>query len=207
MPAPLITALPLAPSRADDGATFSTKADAFVAALPEFVSDANAQADYLNDLTEAAFAAGLEDAAANAAMAQAAANQTALDRISTTGSATSANASKEQAAASAASASASLAATLTAAQIAGARAYATLSLANADFANLTNNQVVFIANVGEYYRANGTPVTSLVFLRAQEYYTSPSTAIASDSVQNTITKLLVAQGLIPAAAPSLTLGA
>lgn len=63
MPAPLITALPLAPSRADDGATFSTKADAFVAALPEFVSDANAQAAYLDGI---ALAADIE--AANAAV-------------------------------------------------------------------------------------------------------------------------------------------
>jgi len=207
MPAPLIDAITIVPSRTSRPEIFSTEADAFAASLLPFQSQANAQAAHLNDLTEQAFAAGLEGAAANAAMAQSAANQTALDRIATNGDATSANASKEQAAISAASASASASATLTAAQIAGARAYATLALANADFANLVNNQVVFIANVGEYHYANGTPVTSLVFLRAQEYYTSPSAAIASDSIQNTITKLLVATGIVPAAAPSLTLGA
>lgn len=121
--------------------------------------------------------------------------------------------SQQQAAISAASAANSLAATLAAAGLSGAKAYASRALAVADFANQTNNQVVFIAvdesngNQGTYNRASGTPVTSLVFLRFHEFYTSPSTAIASDSVQNTITKLLVAQGLIPAAAPSLTLGA
>lgn len=47
MPAPLISTLPPAPSRADDGSSFSAKADAFVAALPEFVSDTNTLADYL----------------------------------------------------------------------------------------------------------------------------------------------------------------
>lgn len=68
MPAPLITALPVAPSRANNGATFSTKADAFVAALPEFVSDANAQAMYLDALALAVDADRI---------------QTGLDRIQT----------------------------------------------------------------------------------------------------------------------------
>lgn len=71
MTAPLITALPAAPSRADDGPTFSGKADAFLGALPTFQGEANAQAIYLNGRVSAAFAAGLESAAENAAVATA----------------------------------------------------------------------------------------------------------------------------------------
>lgn len=51
MPAPTITPLPTPPSRSTDPANFAIQADAFVAALPEFVTDANAQADYLDDLS------------------------------------------------------------------------------------------------------------------------------------------------------------
>jgi hypothetical protein len=50
MPAPTITPLPTPPSRSTDPANFAIEADAFVAALPEFATDANAQADYLDDL-------------------------------------------------------------------------------------------------------------------------------------------------------------
>lgn len=203
MPAPQISSLPPAPSRADDGPTFSAKADAFVAALPEFVSQANTQADYVDAKVEAALDAGLEDAADNAAAATDAAAQTALDRASTTLSATIAGDARDHAVAAADDAALSYAGTLAAAGLSGAKPYATLALANADLGSLVTDQVVFIANVGEYYQYNGV---SLVFLRAQEYYTSPTTAVASDSVQNTLTKLLVATGMIPAAAPSLTLG-
>lgn len=206
MPAPQISSLPPAPSRADDGPTFSTKADAFVAALSTFVSQANTQADYVDAKVQAALDAGLDDAADNAAAAVAAAEQTALNRAITTQSAADAASAKVIAEAAADSAADSLAATLAAAGLSGAKAYATLALANADLASLVNDQVVFIADLGNYYRASGTPVTSLAFLRAQEYYTSPTAAVASDSVQNTLTKLLVATGMIPAASPSLTLG-
>lgn len=50
MPAPTITPLPTPPSRSTDPANFAIEADAFVAALPEFVTDANAQASYLDAL-------------------------------------------------------------------------------------------------------------------------------------------------------------
>lgn len=68
MPAPTITPLPTPPSRSTDPTNFSIEADAFVAALPEFVTDANAQATYLDGVASAVDA----DAAAAAASAAAA---------------------------------------------------------------------------------------------------------------------------------------
>lgn len=203
MAAPQITALPTPPSRADDPDLFSTRADAFLGALPQFRTEANTQADYLDSLTAAAFAAGLEDAAANAATATAGANTATAQALIATNAATQATGANEQAQIAADSAASSLAGTLAAAGLSGAKAYATLALANDDLASLTTNQVVFIADVGEYYQYNGA---ALVFLRAQEYYESPSLAIESDSVQNTLTKLLVATGIIPASAPALDIG-
>jgi hypothetical protein len=63
MPAPTITPLPTPPSRSTDPTNFAIEADAFVAALPDFATEANAQADYLDDLAVAVDA----DAAAAAA--------------------------------------------------------------------------------------------------------------------------------------------
>lgn len=68
MPAPTITPLPTPPSRSTDPTNFAIEADAFVAALPEFATDANAQASYLDGLATAVDA----DAAAAAASATAA---------------------------------------------------------------------------------------------------------------------------------------
>lgn len=108
-----------------------------------------------------------------------------------------------EASASASSAALSLAGTLAAAGLSGARAYSSYALALGDFANLVNNQTVFVVtdetrgNQGAYYRATGTPVASLTFLRLHEFYASPVPYIQSDSVQNMITKLLVLTGAIP----------
>jgi hypothetical protein len=66
MPAPNITTLPTAPSRSQSPETFSTDADAFLGALPDFGTEANAQADYLDAL------AVTVDADATAAVAAAA---------------------------------------------------------------------------------------------------------------------------------------
>lgn len=72
MPAPNITPLPSAPSRSQSPDTFSTDADAFLGALPDFGTEANAQADYLDGLADqvtidAATAAYSASAAAGAA--------------------------------------------------------------------------------------------------------------------------------------------
>lgn len=76
MPAPTITPLPTPPSRSTDPANFATEADAFVAALPEFVTDANAQASYLDGLA-ATVDADAAAAAASAAAALVSANNAA----------------------------------------------------------------------------------------------------------------------------------
>lgn len=73
MPAPTITPLPTPPSRSQSPETFSTDADAFLGALPDFGSDANAQAAYLDalaiavdtDATTASNAAAVAAGAAN----------------------------------------------------------------------------------------------------------------------------------------------
>jgi hypothetical protein len=47
---PPITPLPTSPSRSQSPATFSADADAFLGALPDFGSDQNALAAYIEDL-------------------------------------------------------------------------------------------------------------------------------------------------------------
>lgn len=70
MPAPTITALPTPPSRSTDPTNFAIEADAFVAALPAFGTQANAQAVYLDALAiEADADAATASAAAQAAQA------------------------------------------------------------------------------------------------------------------------------------------
>lgn len=50
MPAPPITALPTAPQRTDTSSVFSTRADAWVAAIDNFTDEINAFGDYLDTL-------------------------------------------------------------------------------------------------------------------------------------------------------------
>ena len=73
MPAPNITPLPTPPSRSTDPTNFAIEADAFVAALPDFATEANAQADYLDALATAVDA-DAAIAAASASIAAGAAN-------------------------------------------------------------------------------------------------------------------------------------
>lgn len=65
MAVPQIATLPTPPVRSDAPADFSAKADAFVAALPAFTTQANAQADY-NDLRAVASDASATASAASA---------------------------------------------------------------------------------------------------------------------------------------------
>jgi hypothetical protein len=65
MTVPQITALPDPPSR-QDPTNFAVKGDAFLGALPNFATEANSLATQVNERVDAAFAAGLESAAANA---------------------------------------------------------------------------------------------------------------------------------------------
>lgn len=99
MPAPTITPLPSPPSRSTDPANFSTEADAFIAALPEFVSDANAQAAYLDGVGTAADADAAA-AAASAAAALVSQNAASASALSASTSATTASNAATAAAAS-----------------------------------------------------------------------------------------------------------
>lgn len=93
-----ITALPTPPSRSDSAPNFITKSDAFIAALPTFVTQTNLVAGEVEankntvstlatttatntasvtSLVNSALSAGLADAASNATAAQAAADEAA----------------------------------------------------------------------------------------------------------------------------------
>jgi hypothetical protein len=74
MTRPVITALPAAPTRGEDAATFAAKANTFVAALPAYGTESNAVAAFVEDEADAA-----ELAKVDAEIAQAAAEQAAID--------------------------------------------------------------------------------------------------------------------------------
>lgn len=67
MTAPNITPLPTPPSRSQSPDTFSTDADTFLGALPDFATEANTQADYLDTLAAAVDADAVAAAASAAA--------------------------------------------------------------------------------------------------------------------------------------------
>jgi hypothetical protein len=93
-----ITALPTPPSR-DDPANFATRADAFLGALPDFATEANALAAAVNADEIAA------DASATAAASSASAAASSASSASSSASAASSSASAASASASAAAAS------------------------------------------------------------------------------------------------------
>lgn len=189
----LITTLPPAPSRADP-ATFADKGDALFGALAKYVTEANAQNAENNSLNMTV--------AANASNANVSANNAAASALGVANSAALASASATAAAASATTAS-QQAALATASVASGARPFATFAAASAAFGSLIAGQIIDVVtdeargNQRSLYQAVGSPVSSLTFLRAVERYTSPVPYIASDSVQNMITKLLVLTGAIP----------
>lgn len=74
MTAPSITPLPSPPSRSDDPDNFASKADAFLGALPDFQSEANAQATYLDALAVDVDADAVAAVAAASAAATSATN-------------------------------------------------------------------------------------------------------------------------------------
>lgn len=104
MPAPLITPLPNPPSRSQSPETFSAEADAFLGALPEFQTDANAQATYLDALSATV------DGYADAALASQ--NAASSSASASASSASAASDSEDAAAASEVAAAASAAAAL-----------------------------------------------------------------------------------------------
>jgi pyruvate/2-oxoglutarate dehydrogenase complex dihydrolipoamide acyltransferase (E2) component len=195
----LITTLPPAPSRADP-ATFADKGDALFGALAKYVTEANAQNTENNSLN-ATVAAN----ASNAGISQTAA---AASQSAAASSATAALASQTAAAASATTAT-QQAALATASVASGARPFATFAAASAAFGTLTAGQIIDVVtdeargSQRSLYQAVGSPVSSLTFLRAVEMYNSPFAYIPSDSVNNMITRLLVATGMVPQNAPSL----
>lgn len=100
---PPITQLPPAPSRADDPANFSTKADAHVAALSQFVNQVNGFGAYIDTIdmdVDAAIAAvpvveaARDQAVSSAAAALASQNATALSEIDAEAAAISADQSR-----------------------------------------------------------------------------------------------------------------
>lgn len=139
MPAPTISPLPTPPSRSTDPANFAVEADAFVAALPEFQTDANAQATYLDAL------ATTVDGDATAAAASAAA--ALVSENAAADSETNAAASEAAAAISESNAAASelaAAASETAADISATNAASSAAEAEAIVAGIGFQDIIFV---------------------------------------------------------------
>jgi hypothetical protein len=76
MTRPVITALPPAPVRGEDAATFAAKANTFVAALPAYGTESNAVAAFVEDEADAAEVSRIAAEAAETSAIQAAADAT-----------------------------------------------------------------------------------------------------------------------------------
>lgn len=103
MPYPPITPLPTPPSRSQSPETFSADADAFLGALPDFQSDANALGSYLDGVAAAvdadAASADIDAAAAAASQAAAALSESNAAASEANAAASEANAAASEAAA------------------------------------------------------------------------------------------------------------
>lgn len=105
MPYPPITPLPAPPSRSQSPETFSADADAFLGALPDFQSDANALGSYLDGVAAAVDA---DAVSADADAAAAAASQAAAALSESNAAASEANAASSEANAAASEAAAAI---------------------------------------------------------------------------------------------------
>ena len=139
MPAPTISPLPTPPSRSTDPANFAIEADAFVAALPEFQTDANAQAAYLDGLATAVDADAAA-AAASAAAALASKNAADVSEDNAAASEAAAAISESNAAASEVAAAASE----TAAGISATNAASSAAEAEAIVAGIGFQDIIFV---------------------------------------------------------------
>lgn len=157
MPVPLITPLPTPPSRSQTPETFSIDADAFLGALPEFQTDANAQATYLDAL---GIAVDVDAAAANADAAAALASQIAAAASETAAALSETNAAASEAAAAASENAAALSETNAAASELAAAASA--AEAEAVVAGIGFQDVVFINAAMSPYTATSATNGKLI---------------------------------------------
>jgi hypothetical protein len=190
------------PQRTQSQVSFDDNADNFLASLPGVATGMNALGVYLDALAVTVDAdASNSGISASAATAGALAAQTAA--ADALGSATSAAGSALTASQQASLATASVAS--------GARPFGTFAAASASLGTLAAGQIIDVVtdetklNTRSLYQAVGTPVSSLTYLRAVEYYNSPFSYVSSDSINNMITKLLVAVGMVPQSPPALRL--
>jgi hypothetical protein len=157
MPTPLISPLPTPPSRSQSPETFSVEADAFLGALPEFQTDANAQATYLDAL---AIAVDVDAAAADADAAAALASQIAAAASETAAALSETNAAASETAAAASETAAALSETNAAASETAAAASA--AEAEAIVAGVGFKDIVFINAAMSPFTINSTTNGKLI---------------------------------------------
>lgn len=157
MPTPLISPLPTPPSRSQSPETFSVDADAFLGALPEFQTDANAQATYLDAL---AIAVDADAAAADADAASALSSRNAALASQTAAALSETNAAASEDAAAASEAAAAVSETNAAASEVAAAASA--AEAEAIVAGVGFKDVVFINAAMSPYTINSATNGKLI---------------------------------------------
>jgi hypothetical protein len=164
MPAPQITPLPNPPSRSQSPETFSTDADVFVAALPEFQTDANAQATYLDALS--ATVDGYADAALasqNAASSSASASaSSASAALASQNSATSSQSAASSSASAASSSAAAASGSASSASSSATAAAGSAAQAQAIVAGIGFQDVVFINAAMSPYTINSATNGKLI---------------------------------------------